>query len=350
MPDPEHWGPPWSREGGGPPGWGPGRHIFARLIVFGVFLLLAVTFFGFFVSRFIRFGGGHPFLFVGLTILGLVGLAVGARLIFGRSWAPVGELIDATSRLGNGETGVRIDQVRPGPFGAVSASFNRMAARLEEEDERRRRLLADLGHELRTPLTVIRGEIEAVLDGIHDPQSLSSVVDEVDLMERLLEDLRVLTLTEAGRLQLHKEATDVATLIGDVVISFAMAIEVRQVKASIVVADSAEEIEVDPYRLRQVLANLVSNALNQMPDGGDLRIAAHGEVGWVTIEVADTGPGIPPDRLEQVFQRFVKAGDSTGTGLGLSIARDLVEAHGGTLEAGNHDQGGALFTIRLPVG
>ena len=350
MPDPEHWGPPWSREGGGPPGWGPGRHIFARLIVFGVFLLLAITFFGFFVSRFARFGWGHPWLIGGFVILGLVGLAVGARLIFGRSWAPVGELIDATSRLGDGETGVRINQVRPGPFGAVGASFNRMAARLEEEDERRRRLLADLGHELRTPLTVIRGEIEAVLDGIHDPQSLSSVVDEVDLMERLLEDLRVLTLTEAGRLQLHKESTDVETLITEVVTSFGMAIASRQVKATMTIADSAGEIEADPYRLRQVLANLVSNALNQMPDGGELRITAYGEAGWVTVEVADTGPGIPPDRLEQVFQRFVKAGDSTGTGLGLSIARDLVEAHGGTLQAGNRDGGGALFTIRLPVG
>ncbi len=348
MPDPEHWGPPWSREGGGPPGWGPGRHIFARLVVFAVFLLLAVTFFGFFVSRFARFGQGHPWMIGGFVVLGLIGLAVGARVIFGRSWAPVGELIDATSRLGNGETGVRINQVRPGPFGAVGASFNRMAARLEEEDERRRRLLADLGHELRTPLTVIRGEIEAVLDGVHPPQSLSNVIDEVDLMERLLEDLRVLTLTEAGRLQLHKEATDVGTLIIDVVDSFGMAIESRQVHATVTVADRAGEIEVDPYRLRQVLANLVSNALNQMPEGGELRITANRADGWVTIDVADTGPGIAPDRLEQVFQRFVKAGDSTGSGLGLSIARDLVEAHGGTIEASNREGGGAVFTIRVP--
>ena len=224
-----------------------------------------------------------------------------------------------------------------------------MAARLEEEDERRRRLLADLGHELRTPLTVIRGEIEAVIDGIHDPQSLNTVIDEVELMERLLEDLRVLTLTEAGRLQLHKEVTDLETLIGDVVASFSTAIEARQVKGTVVISPTVVEIEVDPYRLRQVLANLISNALNQMPDGGTLSVTAAGSPGWVTIEVADTGPGIPPDRLEQVFQRFTKAGDSTGTGLGLSIARDLVEAHGGTLEAGNRSEGGAMFTVRIPA-
>ena len=104
-------------------------------------------------------------------------------------------------------------------------------------------------------------------------------------------------------------------------------------KGTVVVAPTVGEIEVDPYRLRQVLANLISNALNQMPDGGALSVTAAGSPGWVTIEVADTGPGIPPDRLEQVFQRFTKAGDSKGTGLGLSIARDLVEAHGGTIVA-----------------
>jgi signal transduction histidine kinase len=261
----------------------------------------------------------------------------------------VGDLTDATQRLGNGETGVRIRTPQPGPFGAIGDSFNRMAARLEEEDERRRRLLADLGHELRTPLTVIRGEIEAVIDGVHPPQSLSGVIDEVDLMERLLEDLRVLTLTEAGRLQLHEESLDVESLIGDVVMSFAMAIETRNVRASVEVAQNVGEIEVDPHRMRQVLANLVSNALDQMPDGGVLSISADRSSDGVTIEVGDTGPGVPPDRLEQVFQRFVKASDSTGTGLGLSIARDLVEAHGGTLDAGNRSQGGAVFTIRLPA-
>jgi signal transduction histidine kinase len=285
----------------------------------------------------------------GLAVLGLIVILLIARAIFGRSWAPVGDLIDATTRLGDGETGVRIDQVGPGPFGAVGASFNRMAARLEEEDERRRRLLADLGHELRTPLTVIRGEIEAVLDGVHPPQSLSSVVDEVDLMERLLEDLRVLTLTEAGRLQLHKEATDVETLIGDVVTSFAMAIENQGVITEVTVDPQAGEIEIDPYRVRQVLANLVSNALNQMPSGGTLSITAEREPGSLVIMVADTGPGIPPDRLDQVFQRFVKAADSTGTGLGLSIARDLVEAHGGTIKAANRVPNGAVFRIRLPA-
>jgi two-component system sensor histidine kinase BaeS len=224
-----------------------------------------------------------------------------------------------------------------------------MAARLEEEDERRRRLLADLGHELRTPLTVIRGEIEAVIDGLHDPSQLSNVIDEVELMERLLEDLRVLTLAEAGRLQLHREPTEVESVAGDVIASFAAPIEANHIQAVVSVEPEVGEVDVDPYRLRQVVSNLVSNALNQMPDGGRLDVTARAEGAGVIIEVADTGPGIPPDRLERVFERFVKSGDSTGSGLGLSIARDLVEAHGGTITAANRPEGGAVFTIDLPL-
>jgi two-component system sensor histidine kinase BaeS len=295
------------------------------------------------------FQGPRRFVFAGLALLVLVGIIVFARNRFGRSWRPIGQLIDATRRLGDGETGVRIPIDEPGPLAAVSGSFNRMAARLEEEDERRRRLLADLGHELRTPLTVIRGEIEAVIDGLHDPSQLSNVIDEVELMERLLEDLRVLTLAEAGRLQLHREPTEVESVAGDVIASFAAPIEANHIQAVVSVEPGVGEVDVDPYRLRQVVSNLVSNALNQMPDGGRLDVTARAEGAGVIIEVADTGPGIPPDRLERVFERFVKSGDSTGSGLGLSIARDLVEAHGGTITAANRPEGGAVFTIDLPL-
>ncbi len=295
------------------------------------------------------FRGPGRLVVTGLAVLFLIGLILFARNRFGRSWAPIGALIDATQRLGDGETGVRIPITQPGPLAAVSGSFNRMAVRLEEEDERRRRLLADLGHELRTPLTVIRGEIEAVLDGVHQPENLSMVIDEVNLMERLLEDLRVLTLAEAGRLQLHKEPTDLEAVIGDVVASYSAALEARRVVVEVGVDPGIDDLDVDPYRIRQVLSNLVSNALNQMPDGGRLQISVGKTGATVLIDIADSGPGIPADRLEHVFERFVKSGDSTGSGLGLSIARDLVEAHGGTIAAANRPEGGAVFTIVLRV-
>jgi two-component system sensor histidine kinase BaeS len=324
--------------------------MFRRIVGFVFFLfLIGALIGGVIVTGFAALRGGHRLIVLGLIVLALVGFGTFARRMFGRSWAPVGELIDATRRLGEGETGVRIETRAPGPFGAVGASFNRMASRLEEEDERRRRLLADLGHELRTPLTVIRGEIEAVLDGLHEPQSLSHVIDEVELMERLLEDLRVLALAEAGRLQLHKEPTDIEDLIGEVIASFASALETQGVRPELDVQPDMAEVEVDHHRLHQVLANLVSNAINHMPEGGRLTVKAHQEQGSVVIEVSDTGPGIPEDRLEHIFERFVKAGDSGGTGLGLSIARDLVQAHEGSITAANQPGGGAVLTIRLPA-
>jgi len=323
--------------------WRPFIGIALFLIILGPFLGV------FFANLFGVFRGPGRFVLGGLAILALVGLVAFARNRFGRTWAPIDALIDATKRLGDGETGVRIPIAEPGPLAAVSGSFNRMAARLEEEDERRRRLLADLGHELRTPLTVIRGEIEAVIDGLHDPQSLSNVIDEVELMERLLEDLRVLTLAEAGRLQLHREPTDIEAVIGDVVASFSTTLDARNVTSQVEVEPEMGELDIDPYRLRQVLSNLVSNALDQMQEGGRLEVSARRDEATARIEVADSGPGISPDRLEQVFERFVKSGDSTGSGLGLSIARDLVQAHGGTIAAANRPEGGAVFTIALPV-
>ena len=316
--------------------------VFALIFLGPLLGILVANLFGF-------VHGPRRWVLGGLALLALLGVILFARDRLGRTWAPVGQLIDATRRLGDGETGVRIPIAEPGPLAAVSGSFNRMAARLEEEDERRRRLLADLGHELRTPLTVVRGQIEAVLDGLHEPESLSHVIEEVELMERLLEDLRVLTLTEAGRLRLHKEPTDIEDVIGDVVASFAAVLERQGVAAVIEVAPNLPEQEVDRHRLRQVLANLISNATAQMLDGGTLQVRSGHEGDSLFVEVSDTGPGIPEDRLEQVFQRFVRAGDSSGTGLGLSIARDLVEAHGGTLHAANRSQGGAVFTLRLPA-
>lgn len=348
MPDHEHRGPPWVREGGPP--WGPGARVFRWFFGFVFTMIFVGPLLGALLANlFGSFHGPRRLVLGGLAVLALLGLGLFARDRFRRTWAPVGNLIDATQRLGDGETGVRIPIAEPGPLAAVSGSFNRMASRLEEEDQRRRRLLADLSHELRTPLTVIRGEIEAVLDGLHDPQSLSHVVDEVDLMERLLEDLRVLTLTEAGRLQLHRETIDVEILIGDVIASFATLLESHGVVTTVEIQPDLPEIEVDHHRLRQVLANLISNAAAQMPEGGSLGVHAREEGTWLLIEVSDTGPGIRQDRLERIFERFVKSGDSSGTGLGLSIARDLVEAHGGTLDAANRPEGGARFTLRLPV-
>lgn len=324
----------------GATGRGPGRHIGRRIFGFVFFLLVMSAIVGGLIA-WVATPNRGAFLVVGLLVI--VGFAVVMRTVFRRTWAPVSDLIDATTELGEGKTGVRMTIRGPGPWSAVTSSFNTMAERLEEDDERRRRLLADLGHEMRTPLSVIQGEIEAVLDGVHPPGSLQNVVDEVRLMDRLLEDLRILALAEAGKLELVVEPTDLGQLTEDVVSSFSTVTSAQEVSTKLTIED-ASIVGVDPHRLHQVIANLVANALNQMPAGGKLEIA----VTEKTISVADTGPGITVEPLERVFERFAKASDSKGSGLGLSIARDLVEAHHGTLTARNRAEGGAIFQIRLP--
>ena len=317
---------------------GPGRHIGFRIFGFLFFLLFMSAIVGGLIS-WVLAPGRARFLFLGFfAIFGFLFLM---SRMFRRTWAPISQLIDVTTRLGEGDTTVRMAG-SSGPWSAVSSSFNKMAEHLEEEEERRRRLLADLGHELRTPMTVIRGEIEAVIDGVHEPGSLNNVVDEVELMERLLEDLRTLALTEAGGLELVLEAIDLGELVADVVASFTSVLRTQDVTVQLDLS-GAGEAEVDPHRVHQVIGNLISNALAQMQAGGRLEVTVQGTM----ISVADTGPGLPTD-LDGVFNRFVKAADSSGSGLGLSIARDLVEAHGGSIVAFNRPEGGAVFEVRLP--
>lgn len=319
------------------PSHGPGRRIGFRVFGFLFFLLMVSAAVGGFLTWVVSPNPGTVLL-VGFGLI--VAFALTMRTVFRRSWAPVSQLIDATTRLGEGDTSVRLSG-RRGPWQGVSRSFNAMAERIAAEDERRRRLLAEVGHEMRNPLSVIQGEIEAVLDGVHPPESLNNVVDEVALMDRLLEDLRTLALAEAGRLELIREPTDIGQLASDVLASFTSQISEQQVQASV---SGTAEMTIDPHRIHQVLANLVANALRQMPDGGELTIS----IGEGSLRVADSGPGIPKEELETVFERFTKASDSKGSGLGLSIARDLVEAHGGTLTAANGTEGGAVFEITLP--
>lgn len=283
------------------------------------------------------------------TVAALVLVAVVSRRLFGRTWQPIGELIEATRRLGEGEHGVRLGFSRRGPFAAVSRSFNKMAERLEAEDERRRRLLADIGHELRTPMTVIRGEVEAVIDGLHRPGELSNVVDEIDLIDRLLDDLRLLSMAESGTLRLEIEPTDLGELARAVIASFSHTTSANRIDFVVVSEADGPEAEVDPHRIHQVISNLVANALRQMPDSGRLEIRVTTDATSATIEVADTGSGIVGQDVDRVFDRFVRSSDSTGAGLGLSISRDLVEAHQGTITAANHDDGGAVFTVTLPL-
>jgi signal transduction histidine kinase len=268
------------------------------------------------------------------------------------------ELVEQAGRVEAGDYTARVelDGPAPAPVRNLTRGFNTMAARLEADKAQRRSLLADVTHELRTPLAVVQGNVEAILDGIHpaDEAHLGAILEETRVLGRLVEDLRTLALSEAGSLSLHRETTDLEVLCGDVAASFGGAAEAAGVAIEAVVEGDVPLVDVDPVRMREVIGNLVGNALRHTPAGGRITILARRASAerspQVELIVRDTGTGIDPELLPHVFDRFARGAGSTGTGLGLSIARGLVELHGGTIEAASARGGGTEMRIRLPSG
>ena len=217
-----------------------------------------------------------------------------------------------------------------------------MAARLEEDERQRRTLLADVSHELRTPLAVLQGELEAMIDGVHptDEAHLAAAVEEIQMLTGLVEDLRTLALAEAGTLALHRETTDLPVLAQEVGAGVQLRVEMP---------DDLPLVELDPLRVRQVIGNLVANALRYAPAGSDVLIAGERGPDRVTLSVVDHGPGIAPEVLPHLFDRFARSAESRGSGLGLAIARRLVEAHGGTIRAERPAEGGTAIRFDLPI-
>jgi signal transduction histidine kinase len=229
-----------------------------------------------------------------------------------------------------------------------------MTGRLEASETQRRTLLADVSHELRTPLAVVQGNLEAMLDGVHpaDPEHIATVLEETRVLGRLVEDVRTLALSDAGRLPLHAEPTDLDVLVTEAVGSFAAPAATAGITLTVEVPSDLPLVEVDPVRIREVVANLVANALRHTPSGGGVTVtgalAADGRT--AEIVVRDTGPGIDPSLLPHVFDRFAKSPDSRGSGLGLAIARGLVDAHGGSISVDSRPGEGAVFRFTLPIG
>ncbi len=359
---PRHYGPRrggvrWDYDGDWPrPGteaWqGFGRRMLLRGVGFlALVLVVVIGVMVFIVSVVTEIGGLSAALIILATpfVLLMLGGIVGRSFV--RSWRPVRKLINAAGALADGDYSVRVEPSGSGSIRSVVTSFNDMARRLETSDEQRRRLLADLGHELRTPLTVVRGEIEAMLDGVHqiDEEHLRLLMNEVTVMERLLEDLRTLSLIDAGRLELHHESTDLTALAEDVAGGYRRRAAESGVSVSVDSTDEVPELFVDPVRIREVLTNVVVNALRAMPAGGELAFHVDPIPGGVAIEVTDTGIGIGSDELEHVFDRFHKGSTSRGSGLGLTISRDLVQAHGGSMTLRSEPGEGTTVRIELPA-
>ena len=317
------------------------RWIGCFILTLGAVAFLSGGFAGAIAGR----GGVHPFflfpvaLVILLVVLGALG---GVR----RMARPMNDLIEAARRIESGDYSVSVPEQGSADVRSVARAFNSMSARLKTIDEQRRNFMADVTHELRTPLSVIRGQAEAIADGVYPPDELhlAPILDATQTLDRLVDDLKTLVETDAGNLVLHKEPTDLGTLVRDTVESFRPQAESRGISLASEAPENLPLQLVDPARMRQVIGNLLSNAIRHTQAGGSVKAAVDGS----TITVTDSGEGIPPELRARVFDRFAKGTSSTGSGLGLSIARDIVVAHGGNIEIDSAPSSGTAVRIMLP--
>jgi signal transduction histidine kinase len=294
--------------------------------------------------------GTHPKPFITITLAALVviGLVVTARWLW-RSGRSIGALMDAADRVAGGDYSTRVGEVPGRPYQRLAGAFDEMTERLQTNEERRRELLADVAHELRTPLQAIRGATEGMLDGLYpaDAEHLRPVLERTDVMARLLDDLRTLSMADAGVLELHRETVDPRAATTDAIAAVRGTSD--GVTFDVVDEGAPTTIEADPVRLGEILTNLLANAARYTPSGGRVAVTISADgPGGAHFVVDDTGPGIPAAQLAHVFDRFVRSADRGGTGLGLAIAKRLVEAHGGTIEAGAAPGGGTRVRFDIP--
>ena len=285
----------------------------------------------------------------------VVALVLGALLVRGIT-RPLRQLSDASRSIAAGDLDARVPTRSSDEVGQLAAAFNQMAADLARAEDARRQSVADIAHELRTPLTVIQGHLEALADGIFpaDPDNLAPALDQARLLARLVDDLRTLSLAEAGRLALAPTLTDVGDWASGVVAGFRATAADREVALRLDVAQDLPDVRMDPGRMAQVLGNLLDNALRYTPAGGQVGVRVARGSGGVVVSVTDTGPGVPPDYLPHLFERFWRGDPSRsrrtgGSGLGLAIARRIVEAHGGQVWAEAVAEGGLRVSFCLPV-
>jgi signal transduction histidine kinase len=370
--------PPWwpANEPWPPAGryehWARGRRRFARraAILFAFVLFLSAMGLITMVSAVFERTGAPRSWWGPIPIAPLV-IFIGTYLIFffamRRVGTPLADIVSAADRVASGDYEARVVE-RGTPFlRRVARAFNGMTATLQAQDRQRRQLMADIAHELRTPLTIVQGRLEGLVDGVYprDDAQLIEMLEETRMLARLVDDLRTLANAEAGSLSLHKEPTDLAVLIHDAVGTFAA--DAAAAGIALRVDDDRAElplVDVDPLRVREVLINLLANALRHTSAGGAITVTAGTTAAnapaddaddadtrgaRIVVSVTDTGSGIAPDDLPRIFDRFYKGATSHGSGLGLAIVRNLVIAHGGDVTAASELGRGTTITFTLPI-
>ena len=360
--------PPWwpANEPWPPTGrheyWVRGRRQFARraAIVFAFMLFLAAMGLITMVSAVSQRTGIGQWWLGPIPVVPLVIFLSTYLFVFlamRRFGTPLGDIVSAADRVASGDYEARIAE-RGTPFlRRVARAFNDMTAKLQSQDQQRRQLMADIAHELRTPLTIVQGRLEGLVDGVYprDETQLAAVLEETRMLARLVDDLRTLANAEAGNLSLRKEPTDLAVLIHDAVGTFAADAAAARVTLKVDDRDDRADlplVDVDPLRVREVLVNLLANALRHTSAGGTITVTGTRDArdpSMVVVSVSDTGSGIAPEDLPRIFDRFYKGASSHGSGLGLAIVRNLILAHGGNVTAASEPGRGTTITFTLPI-
>ncbi len=290
---------------------------------------------------------------------GLAAAAAGIAVVYltsRRMLAPVRALRGAAQRLGQGDLTQRVALAGSTEFAQLAHSFNAMAEGLQRAQSQRKDMMADIAHELRTPLANIQGYVEALRDGVMHPttEAIETIYQQVMHLARLMEDLRLLALADAGALTLYREPVALGRMLQSSIEAFKPRAEAKGVSLSFDGPPDLPTAEIDSARIGQVVSNLVDNAITHTPEGGAVRVSARTVGEQARIVVADTGEGIPMEALSLVFERFYRVDRSRdrstgGTGLGLSIAKHLVEAHGGSIHVESSHGRGTRFSVDLPL-
>ncbi len=303
---------------------------------------------------------------VAAAVLAVISIAAATAFVFSSAFVtriigPMRKVMIAAEAISSGDLSARVGIERTDEIGKLADSFNRMGMSLEEGERKRKQLIADIAHELRTPLSLIRGNIEAILDGIYplDMASVASVHEETLFLGKLIDDLRELSLLDAGELQLNTVELDAREMVERAVHVFEHESLRRSLTLETVAGDTPHIVTADTNRIHQVLCNLIGNAIRHTPSGGKITVGimpteGSATSGYLALYVQDSGPGISEDERTRIFDRFYRTDASRaritgGSGLGLAISKKIVEAHKGTIRMGETAEPGSRFTITLPV-
>ena len=290
---------------------------------------------------------------------GLLAGAIAILLTFllsRRILSPVKALTTATRQFGKGDFSQRVTYKGKGELGELASSFNSMADSLETTQRLRRNMVADVAHELRTPLSNLKGYLEAISDGVVQPDeaTIHSLNEEASSLSHLVEDLQELSLSDAGELKMTVQPEDISRLVKETVTAIHPKATTKGISFTADLPDTISPVNIDSHRIKQVLYNLLDNAIAHTPKDGKITVSSSEHDNMVDVSVSDTGEGIPPEDLPMIFERFYRVDKSRtratgGSGLGLTIAKRLVEAHGGKIKAESQAGQGSTFTFSLPV-